>query len=97
MKWLLLLLLSQLADVGTTGFGLSRGNHEANPFTSAIIHSGGLLPLLLSKMAIVVFAAFVIYRLTRHGYGRLANTVVCWMAVVILLVSGWNLFIGIIA
>jgi hypothetical protein len=97
MKWLFVLALSQLVDIGTTGYGLSRGNREANPLVLAIIHSGGLLPLLLSKMAIVVFAAFVIYRLSRYGYGRLASTVVCWMAIAIFLVSGWNLFIGLIA
>jgi cell division protein FtsW (lipid II flippase) len=97
MKWLLLLLFSQFADVVTTGFLIYRGGWETNPVALAIVHSGGILPLLLTKMALVVLAGLLMCRAARYGqrFARFVELVVCGIAIAFFVGSGWNLLVAI--
>jgi hypothetical protein len=53
-SWLVLLALSQLADLLTTWWSLASGHHEANPFVAAALGSGSFPLYALVKALLVV-------------------------------------------
>jgi Domain of unknown function (DUF5658) len=67
MTPVILLLIATIADIGTTLFGLGVGALEANPLA---VHSGWVF-LLSWKLAITLFVAFVLHKMSKR-LGRLA-------------------------
>ena len=66
MKYVLILALANIADVFTTGWGLTRGVYETNPVGKVLMADGGLPLLLLAKMSIPVLAALIILRVGKY-------------------------------
>lgn len=93
MRYVLLLALSQVADVASTGFSLSHGSTEMNPLVKMLLVSGGLGLLLLFKLGLVVFAALLVKRAIRINDGAVTriNTILIIMSAMFFGVAGWNL------
>lgn len=91
MKSIALLALSQVADVASTMFAISRGAHELNPVVGFLMERGGIAVILLFKVAVVVFAAYLMVRAVRHlRHVRLVNGVVVGVSVLVFSVAAMN-------
>lgn len=93
MKYLVLLALSQLSDLGSTAFSLAHGATEMNPVGRFVLEHGGYISLLGFKVAFVAFAAYIIYRARRFGVAhiRRVNRIVLVLAVLFILTSVLNM------
>ncbi len=75
-RLLVLLALAELADIATTAFGLTSGTWEANPAAASLLKAGGLLALILVKLALVPAtggALLLAYRFRRRHPSRLTH------------------------
>ena len=98
MKYVLFLVLANITDVATTGWGLTRGNYETNPIAKLLMASGGLPLLLLAKMSIPILAALLLLRASRNlEYLRFVKVVLVGLIAITFTVSGINLLLGITA
>lgn len=93
MKYVLLLALSQVADVVTTGLAMAHGSYETNPTALWIIQRGGLFALLLVKLFVIVLAAYIAVRVARKDIKtqRFAYVVIVGIAFAYFMVASWNL------
>ena len=99
MKYVFLLALANLADVFTTGWGLTRGVYETNPVAKVLMADGGLPLLLLAKMTIPVLAALLVLRAARvrpEYLGRI-NILLIVLTTFIFTIAGINILIGLTA
>lgn len=83
LKYVILLALSQIADVASTVFGITHGAHELNPFVAVLMTSGGVAAVILFKAMVVVLAAILTTRAVHYGltYVRFINGVVIGLSV----------------
>ena len=96
MKYVLLLALANIADVFTTGWGLTRGVYETNPLGKVLMDDGGLPLLLLAKMTIPILAALLILRATRirpEYLGKINNLLIV-LTTFIFTIAGINILMG---
>lgn len=93
MKWIALLAFSQVADLASTAFSISRGAHELNPLIRVLVENGGLATILLAKSAVIIFAAYLTIRAARLGlrYVRFTNGVVVGLSVLAFMVATLNM------
>jgi hypothetical protein len=94
-----LLALANLADVFTTGWGLTRGVYETNPVAKVLMADGGLPLLLLAKMTIPVLAALLVLRAARvrpEYLGRI-NILLIVLTTFTFTIAGINILIGLTA
>lgn len=93
MKYILLLALSQLADVASTAFALNQGAHEMNPLANFLIAYGGISLFLSFKVMLVVFAAFLVIRAKRFGleFIRRVNRILLVLAILAFGIAALNM------
>ena len=82
MKYVLLLAVANIADVFTTGWGLTRGVYETNPVAKLLMADGGLPLLLIAKMSIPVVAALIVIRVSKYHPQFLGTTKVILAGIV---------------
>lgn len=94
-RYLIPLLLSQIADVVTTGIALSRGGFETNPVAAWLINQGGLLALATYKLLFVGFALLVLQLALHYGGRYLTTTKIAIVSLIVLtfLAAAWNVLV----
>lgn len=86
------MLVLQLLDVASTGYGMHLGASEGNPMMASYIHAGGVWAHAALKVAGTVFIwnlAGLLPMLHRNGekLGKIALQSLCALMVAVL---GWN-------
>lgn len=99
MKYVILLALANIADVATTGWGLTQGNYETNPVAKVLMADGGLPLLLIAKMSIPIVAALLLIRVDKNHpeYMRTVKSVLVGITSFIFFVAGINIIVGLTA
>lgn len=92
MRLILLLAISQAADVASTGISISRGAHEANPLGIVVLGAGGLLGLLAVKLFLVALAAIGLILLA--GRSRKLVLGLGGVTIFTFMAAAWNLVVA---